>query len=153
MAGKIDENIPLEINTFYIDNTLCGIDIGYIREINKDMKLTRVPGSPSYVMGVLNLRGEIVSIIDLDAKFGLGEAITGNESRNVVVKFKEESIGLRVDCVSDVYDINRREVEPPPANVRGIEGKYFEGVFKTEDKLIAILNINEVLKMEESQSS
>lgn len=135
----------LELATFYVGEALCGIDILNIQEINKQTNVTVVPQSADYVKGVLNLRGKIVSVIDLGEKIGLSPIHVHKDNRNIIVDSDDEHIGLLVDKISDVMIADPSKVEEPPANIGGIQGKYFKGVFKTETSLIGILDIEEVL--------
>jgi purine-binding chemotaxis protein CheW len=141
-------NKSVELATFYVGEALCGMDILNVQEINKHMEITKVPQSPDYVTGILNLRGQIVTIIDIGKKLGLSPTKLSNESRNIIVKSKEEYIGLVVDSIADVVRADSEKVESAPANIGGVQGTYFEGVFKTENSLIGILNVEEVLKEE-----
>lgn len=138
----------MELATFYVGDALCGMDILKIQEINKLMVMTKVPQAPDYVMGILNLRGQIVTIIDLGKKLGLASTELTSKSRNIIVNSKGEYIGLMAARISDVMQSDITKIEAPPANIGGVQGKYFKGVFKTEDKLIGILDVEEVLKEE-----
>ncbi|BCO09004.1 chemotaxis protein CheW [Desulfolithobacter dissulfuricans] len=144
---KTEKNI-LELATFYVGDALCGMDILKVQEINKLMEMTRVPQAPSYVTGILNLRGQIVTIIDLGKKLGLDETSLGDDPRNIIVNAPGEHIGLLVRQISDVVMANPDKIEPAPANMSGIQGNFFTGVYKTDNKLIGILDVEEVLKME-----
>ena len=139
----------MELATFYVGDALCGMDILKVQEINKLMELTKVPQAPEYVMGIMNLRGQIVTIIDLCKKLGLPSADVNDESRNIIVSSKGEHIGLLTERISDVVGIDWEKVEPPPANIGGVQGRFFKGVLKTEDRLIGILDVEEVLKDEQ----
>ncbi len=141
-------NQAVELVTFYVGQALCGMDILRVQEINKLTEITKVPQAPEYVIGILNLRGQIVTVIDLGKKLGLSSIELGDESRNIVVSSHSEYIGLLVDSISDIVKAEREKIEPPPANIGGVQGKFFEGVFKTEENLIGILNVEEVLKVE-----
>jgi len=136
----------LELATFYVGDALCGIDILNIQEINKQTEVTVVPQSAEYVKGVLNLRGKIVSVIDLGQKIGLSPINFHKDNRNIIVNSHDEHIGLLVDRISDVMVADPAGIEKPPANIGGIQGRFFEGVFKTDRSLIGILDIEEVLK-------
>ncbi len=138
----------LELATFYVGESLCGINILNIQEINKNVDITHVPQAPEYVVGVLNLRGRIVTVIDLGEKLELSPININKENRNIIVDSQEEQIGLLVDSISDVLLARSDKIEPAPANLGGVKGKFFKGVFKTEDKLIGVLDIEEVLKEE-----
>jgi len=136
----------IEIATFYVGEALCGIDILSIQEINKQTEVTVVPQSPEYVKGVLNLRGRIVTVIDLGEKIGLSPISMSKDNRNVIVDSHDEHIGLLVEKISDVMTAEETKIEAPPANIGGIQGKYFSGVFKTETSLVGILDIGKALQ-------
>ncbi|MFZ5564499.1 MAG: chemotaxis protein CheW [Thermodesulfobacteriota bacterium] len=135
-----------ELITFYIGNTLCGIDITDIQEINKQTtNLTWVPRAPEYVVGVLNLRGMIVTVVDIGKKLGLNPLEAGKHSRNVIVHYKDELVGILVDQVSEVISSDATDIEPAPANLGGVQGEYFSGVLKTDRHLIGILDVHRAL--------
>ena len=138
----------IELATFYVGRALCGMDILKVQEINKLMEMTKVPQAPDYMVGILNLRGQIVTISDLGQKLGLGSIEVSNESRNIIVNTPGEHVGLLVSRISDVVMADPDKIEPAPANMNGIQGAFFTGVYKTENKLIGILNIKEVLRLE-----
>ncbi len=142
-----DKNV-IELSTFYVDDAICGMDILKVQEINKIMDMTKVPQAPEYVRGILNLRGQIVTIIDLGKKLGLGETDVSLDPRNIIVNTPGEHIGLLVKNISDVATADPDKIEPPPTNMKGIQGKYFTGVYKTKDRLIGILDIDRLLKVD-----
>ena len=150
MTEKIDatksDDRAVDLATFYVGEALCGMDILKIQEINKHMRMTKVPQAPEYITGILNLRGQIISVINLGRKLGLTSTEITDESRNIIVNYEDGFIGLLVDRISDVALADKDEVEPPPANIGGIQGAFFEGVFKTKDKLIGILDVKKVLE-------
>jgi len=156
MASQADNkqagNKTVELATFYVGDALCGMDILKVQEINKLLEMTEVPLAPDYVKGILNLRGQIVTVIDLGNKLSLSETKTSGETRNIIVNSNGEYIGLLVDKIGDVERTDEQDIEPPPANIGGIQGKYFEGVFKKEKSLIGILNVEEVLKEDNTQT-
>lgn len=139
----------IELATFYIGNALCGMDILKIQEINKLMQMTKVPQAPDYVLGILNLRGQIVTIIDLGQKLGLGKTDITQDPRNIIVNSAGGHVGLLVRKISDVVSADMSKKELAPANMRGIQGEYFTGVYKTDTNLIGILNVDKVLSIEE----
>lgn len=148
MKTEAEKNV-VELATFYIGDALCGMDILQIQEINKLMMMTKVPQAPDFVLGILNLRGQIVTVIDLGKKLGMGETDRSLELRNVIVNSTGSSVGLLVKKIGDVVAVNLINKEQPPANMSGIQGKYFTGVYKKDNALIGILDINKVLSMEE----
>ena len=136
----------LEFSTFYVGGALCGINILNIQEINKHFEITKVPQSSDFIEGILNLRGRIVTIIDLGKKLGLVPVTKDKDNRNIIVNSEDEHIGLLIDAISDVVIAKNEDIEPAPSNIGGVKGKIFQGVLKTEKKLIGILDIDEVLK-------
>ena len=134
-----------EIAVFKVKNILCGLEITQVQEINKHINITKVYGAPDYVRGIMNLRGRIVTVIDMRTKFGL-EALDINEDmRIVVVRSGDESIGLLVDSVDDVIEADVDDVEAPPSNVKGVSSEFFEGVLKLENNLLMILDTNKII--------
>lgn len=147
-SSTISNKNIIELATFYVGDALCGMDILKVQEINKLMEMTQVPQAPVYVTGILNLRGQIVTIVDLGKKLGLGQTEHGDDPRNIIVNAPGEHIGLLVRKISDVVMADPDRIESAPANMSGIQGDFFTGVYKTENKLIGILDVEEVLKMD-----
>ena len=142
-----DEKI-VELATFYVGNGLCGMDILKVQEINKLMQMTKVPQAPDYVLGMLNLRGQIITIIDLGKKLGLGDTNITYDPRNIIVNSSGGHVGLLVEKIGDVVAADMAKLERAPANMDGIQGEYFKGVYKTKTDLIGILDVDRVLRME-----
>lgn len=135
---------------FYIGDTLCGVDINLVQEINNDLTITKVPLAPDYVLGIMNLRGRIVTIIDQSRKLGFEPPEIGKESRVIIVASQDEHVGLLVDRLTEVVTADKKIIAEPPANIRGIQGKYFKGVLQTADKeLMAILDVEAVMSDEQ----
>ncbi|MBN2417830.1 MAG: chemotaxis protein CheW [Deltaproteobacteria bacterium] len=145
-------NKTVELATFYVGDSLCGMDILKVQEINKLLEMTEVPLAPDYVRGILNLRGQIVTVIDLGSKLSLSDTETTGDTRNIIVNSNGEYIGLLVDRIGDVERTEEDKIESPPANIGKIQGRFFEGVFKKENSLIGILNVEEILKDDNAQS-
>lgn len=139
----------VELATFYVGDALCGMDILKVQEINKLMQMTKVPQAPEYVLGILNLRGQIVTILDLGCKLGLGDTDISDDPRNIIVNSPGGHVGLLVRKISDVISADMEKQEPAPANMSGIQGEYFTGVYKTNDNLVGILDVEKVLSIED----
>jgi purine-binding chemotaxis protein CheW len=107
--------------------------------------MTSVPQAPEYVMGIINLRGQIVTVIDLGKKLGLSAIELSESSRNIIVNSRNEHVGLMVSRISDVVEADWSKVENPPANIGSVQGIFFTGVYKTEESLIGILDADRVL--------
>lgn len=135
----------LELATFYIGEILIGIDIRNVREINRNVDLTHVPYAPEGVRGVINLRGDVVTVLDLRAMLDLEPQNVSRSSRNIVINSGGEHIGLIVDKVSDVISVDSSELDSPPANLNGVDGRYFSGLVRLEHELLLLLNPTELL--------
>ncbi len=150
MSAKKKEEEIIELSIFEVGNLTCAVSISDIQEINKHIDITPVENAPSYIRGMMNLRGNIITIIDMRAKFDMELKHDCDEHmRILVVKIEEESIGLLVDKILDVVQAEKSAIEPPPSNIQGIAGKYFSSIFKMEGLLAAVLNIEEILKVDE----
>jgi len=138
-------NKTAKLATFYIGKDLWGIDILNVQEINKIFDITPVPQAPDYVKGIINLRGKIVTIIDLGEKLGISPSKQSADCCNIIVNMQDEYIGLLVDSIQDITIIDWNEVEASPPNIESDNERFFKVVFKTEKSLIGILDLEEVL--------
>lgn len=131
--------------TFNVDSLLLGVDIRKVQEINRQLSVTKVPQAPSCVCGVINLRGEVTTVVDLRAILGLDGGQSLQASRNLIVSSDGESIGLLVDSISDIISLRSDEIHHPPSNIRGVRGTFFEGVHTLQSEILVLLNVEEVL--------
>ncbi len=138
----------LGLATFFIGNTCYGIDILAVQEIAKLTAVTPVPLTPGYVKGVLDLRGQIVTIINLAVRVGSGSEPDSDSGHIIMVAHENESVGLKVDRIGDVLSTSWDQVESPPANVNSIHRNYIKGVLKIQDRLVEILDLGAVLALE-----
>jgi len=138
---QVCEWIVLEVG-----NIRCGIPITRIQEINKQLDMTPVHHAPAYVRGVINLRGQIVTVVDLRAKFDLPPLDLDEERCIVVVRWSGESIGLLADRIQDIVVADAADILDPPANIRGVTGAFFSGIYPMEQGLVAFLRLPELLK-------
>jgi len=136
--------------TFRIDDYLLGIDVLTVREINRVLDITPVQHAPEYVRGLANLRGQTITVIDLGTRLGLGPRKIGEESHNIVLKL--DAVGLLVDSVGDVVEIRVHDIEPPPANVGGIQKQFVGAVAQLQEELLAILSAEKILEYRPSQT-
>lgn len=135
----------MQVTTFYVGNALLGVDIGVVQEINRNMMLTRVPDASPSVRGVMNLRGEVVTVLDLRILLGLPQTTGSNASRNLIIKRDGELIGIWVDRVADILSINMQDVSPAPSNLDGIQAKFVKGVYQLPDSLVMLLDHRELI--------
>ena len=137
----------LQIATFHVDNLLLGLQIHQVQEINRHLEVTAVPHSPRVVRGVINLRGEVVTVVDRRQVLGLPTAELTKTSRNVVIHFGGELVGLMVDQIADILTIDANDIDPPPANISGVDGRFFKGVHTTKDEIVVILDVDEAFSV------
>jgi purine-binding chemotaxis protein CheW len=131
--------------TFQLGEELYGVDILRVQEIKGYTTVTKIPNTPSHIKGVLNLRGTIVPIIELRTKFGMPTIEYTMFTVIVVVVVQEKVMGLIVDAVSDVLDIAKSDIQPPPKFGAKIDVSFLNGIGKSGDKLIALLNMDQLL--------
>jgi purine-binding chemotaxis protein CheW len=140
----------LKVIVFTLGKESYGVEVDKVRTIERMINLTRVPKTPPFVKGVINLRGIVVPVIDLRGRFGLEETDFTENTRNIIVSVNDIEVGLIVDSASDVIDIDSDLIEDPPEIVGGIRAKYLRGVAKmTDNRLLVMLNLEEVLNKKE----
>lgn len=132
----------LQLVSFVVGTEEFAIPILSVQEINRMMPITRVPQSPKFIKGVINLRGKIIPVMDLRKRFGMESHETTTDSRIIVVEVASHVIGFTVDRVNEVLRINANIVELPPAMVCGIDSDYVQGVGKLEDRLLILLSLD-----------
>ena len=142
-AALASHTTPIAV--FRVGQYVCGLMISSIQEINKNLLLTPVHEAPDYVRGIINLRGNIVTVIDLRRKLGLESAQLHASTRNVIVKLDREMVGLLVDAVDDIVEVDPADIRPTPAHLSKDLGDAFEGVIQLEDELVAILELTYLL--------
>jgi purine-binding chemotaxis protein CheW len=135
--------------TFALGMEEYGIEILKVREIIGLMDITTVPQTPDYMKGVINLRGKVIPVIDLRLKFSMQEDEHTQETCVIVVEVNNTQIGIIVDSVSEVLDIKSTEIEEAPSFGQGIDTDFIMGMGKTKEKIIILLDIEEVLSSEE----
>lgn len=140
----------LELVGFRLEGEEFGVPIRKVREIIRMQEVTRVPHAPDFVEGVVNLRGQIVPIVDLRRRLGMSPKESDRDTRIVIVEFDGELVGFVVDSVTEVLRVPEDRIEPPPDMVA--EQDYIEGVGKLEDRLLIILDLCKVLSGEEGDA-
>jgi len=134
----------VELATFYVADLLLGIPIRKVEEISRYCSVTPVPGAPESVCGVMSLRGEVVTVLDLRTVLGLGKTEQTRTTRNVIVQAGGERIGLLVDRVADVVRAVTADLLPPPANMSGADSSMFQAVYRLENELLVLVDVTAV---------
>lgn len=155
-AIEADSSIDLsecQYTTFHIGTLLLGVDIRQVQEINCQLNVTVVPQAPLSVRGVINLRGEVTTVMDLRTILGLTPTEVSTSSRNLIVHVGEQTLGLLVDNVSDIVSLKSDHIDPTPANVEGIQSRFFHGVHSLESEILVLLNLEEVVSKPSKEES
>lgn len=139
----------VKVIVFRLKDEEYGVEVNQVKSIEKLEHITRVPRTPKFVKGVINLRGVVTPIIDLRNRFGLEDSGYSEASRIIIVAVGELEVGLIVDAANDVIDIPVNAIEPPPEVVGGVEAAYLRGVAKLDKRLLILLNLDKVLSTEE----
>jgi purine-binding chemotaxis protein CheW len=140
----------MQLVSFRLANELYGIEITKVREIILITEITRIPQTPHYVKGLINLRSTVIPVIDLRALFGLPEGEITDESRIMVLQASGRTIGIVVDAVSEVLRVKQDQIAPPPPTVAKLGREYLTGLVKLDKQLLILLDIDKILSDEES---
>jgi purine-binding chemotaxis protein CheW len=142
--------------SFVLGNEEYGLEILKVQEINGMMGVTRVPRTPAYMRGVINLRGRVIPVVDLRRKFGMPVVEDTEKTCIIVVQVQRQdhvvTMGIIVDEVSEVLNIVQDQIEPQPAFGAGMETDFIIGMGKLESKVVILLDIDKVLKGEEIET-
>ena len=146
-AGEFEE---VQLVTFTLGKEEYGVDINKVREIIRLVEITHVPKAPSFVEGLINLRGTVVPIIDLRKRFDIQAAGDEKETRIMVVDVNGRTLGVIVDAVSEVLRLHGENIEPVPATISaGVDSRFLKGVGKIGENLMLLLDLDRILNSEE----
>lgn len=134
--------------TFTLNNEEYGIEILKVREIIGVMDITTVPQTPEFMKGVINLRGTVIPVVDLRLKFSMPEEEHTQETCVIVVETNSSQVGIMVDSVSEVLNIQNGEIEETPSFGQGIDTDFIMGLGKVKERIIILLNIEQILSSE-----
>lgn len=140
----------LQVVIFKLGNEEYCVPVSQVREIQNYIPPTRIPDTPVFVEGVINLRGQIIPVIDLKKRFNIGIIEKTPDTCFIVVDMKDETLGILVDSVSEVVTLSKEIFEPPPAKVvSSINTSYISGVGKLPNRLLIALDLEKILSSDE----
>ncbi len=145
-VSKSDET---QLVVFVMENEEFACSITEVREVLKMVKVTPLPRSLDYIEGVINMRGDVIPVINLRKRFGLTEEEQNDDSRIIIVEVQEKMVGLIVDAVSEVIRIEKSQIQPAPVQTTGGKTDHITGVGKKDDRMIIILDLDKILTTEE----
>lgn len=150
MAGENKISDDIQVGAFKLLNEEYGVDILNVQEIRVPVEITRVPFAPDYIKGVINLRGSVLPVIDLKTRLGLADAPRTDATRIMIMKVGELSVGMIVDAVTEVMNIDGRRIEPVKSvSDNASSNRFITGIGKVSDRLIIMLNLDELIDLPE----
>ncbi len=140
----------MQLVVFDLDNEEYGVEIGQVREIIKMEEISKIPRAPNYIEGVINLRGQVTTVISLRKKFELEQKEVDQYTRIIVAEIDGLTLGITVDAVNEVLKLPTKNIEPTPAIVANdVDTRYIRGIGKLDDRLLILLDINRIMNEDE----
>ena len=141
------EQQPSAFCTFVVDNMLFGVEVLRVQEVLRFHQMTRVPLAHGVVRGLLNLRGQIVTALDLRERLGLASAPNGQQPMNIVIRAADGAVSLLVDEIGDVLEVEEEQFERTPDTLHGILRELVRGTYKLSDRLLLVLDLDATLNV------
>ncbi len=149
MPDSEKESKEIQLVIFQLGREEFAVEVTQVREIIRMQDITKMPNAPPFVEGIINLRGQIIAVIDLAGRMNMERSETDAETRIIVVEVGDIKVGMIVDSVSEVMRISTDDIEPSPALAADVEAVYIKGVVKLENRLLILLDLARVLGTEE----
>lgn len=149
VVDEADSLDILQLVSFKLDEIEYGIDILSVHEILRIPEITRLPNTPEYIKGVINLRGNVIPVVDIRLRFGMQQVALTELSRIIVVEIGEKLVGLLVDNVHQVIRLSRLRIDEPHDLIEGISTEFISGIGRLQDRLIVILRLDNILFSDE----
>ena len=143
------EDPMLQWVTFKLCDETYGINVMQVKEVLRYSEIAPVPGAPSYVLGIINLRGNVVTVIDTNSRFGLPSSEITDDTRIVIIESEEHVIGILVESVAEVVYLRQSEIEPSPNAGTDESAKFIQGVCNRDGVLLILVDLNKLLSEEE----
>ncbi|MGD8957299.1 MAG: chemotaxis protein CheW [Chromatiaceae bacterium] len=135
--------------TFRLMDETYGIDVMQVQEVLRVTEIAPVPGAAEFVLGIINLRGNVVTVIDTRTRFGLPTTEQDEASRIVIIEAEDQVIGILVDSVAEVVELHESEISPAPQTGNEENSRYIQGVVSREDDLLIVIDLNRFLSEQE----
>ena len=149
IAQNLAEDEVLQWVTFQLENETYGINVMQVQEVLRYTEIAPVPGAPEYVLGIINLRGNVVTVIDTRSRFGLPYGDVSENSRIVIIEAEKQVIGIMVDSVAEVVYLRSSEIDAAPAVGTEESAKFIQGVSNRDGQLLILVDLNKLLSDEE----
>ncbi|ASI24046.1 TPA: chemotaxis protein CheW [Aeromonas salmonicida] len=149
IAQNLAEDEVLQWVTFQLENETYGINVMQVQEVLRYTEIAPVPGAPEYVLGIINLRGNVVTVIDTRSRFGLPSGDVSENSRIVIIEAEKQVIGIMVDSVAEVVYLRSSEIDAAPAVGTEESAKFIQGVSNRDGQLLILVDLNKLLSDED----
>ncbi|MGL5046254.1 MAG: chemotaxis protein CheW [Shewanella sp.] len=143
------DDVVLQWVTFKLDRETYGINVMQVQEVLRYTEIAPVPGAPFYVLGIINLRGNVVTVIDTRSRFGLQSAEVDDSTRIVIIEAEKQVIGILVDSVAEVVYLRRSEIDNAPSVGTEESAKFIQGVSNRDNELLILVDLDKLLSDEE----
>ena len=154
--NNTDELVDSEVQqlvSFMLDEVEYGVDILCVHEILRFPDITRLPNTPDFIKGVINLRGNVIPVVDVRIRFGFPVGEVTDLTRIIVIETNGKQVGLLVDNVHQVVRIPMTSIDPPSDLITGMSEDYISGIGRLKDRLIVILNMSNIIFLEDSDDA
>lgn len=148
-VNSVDNDEMLQWVTFKLENETYGVNVMQVQEVLRYSEIAAVPGAPNYVIGIINLRGNVVTVIDTRVRFGLMPSEVSENSRIVIIEAEKQVIGILVDGVAEVVYLRSSEIDIAPNVGTDESAKFIQGVSNREGELLILVDLNKFLNDEE----
>lgn len=139
----------IQLVTFYLEDESYGINVMQVQEVLRISEIAPVPGAPPYVLGIINLRGNVVTVIDTRSRFGLPQGDIDDSSRIVIIESEDQVVGILVDSVAEVVELRASEIDIAPNVGNEESSKYIQGVATRDNSLLIVVDLNKLLSEDE----
>ncbi|HEB95939.1 MAG TPA: chemotaxis protein CheW [Sedimenticola thiotaurini] len=146
--NEVSSNI-VQLVTFHLDDETYGIDVMQVQEVLRVTEIAPVPGAPPYVLGIFNLRGNVVTVIDTRGRFSLPPAEITDDTRIVIIESEQQVVGILVDGVAEVVELDTGTIDATPNVGNDDSSRYIQGVATLDGKLLIVLDLNKLLTEDE----
>lgn len=138
------------ILSFKLCDSLLGVDVTLVKEINRNIEFTPIPGAKDHIVGFFNMRGQVVTLFDLAKMLNLGEMKQQDKLICIILKYPKDpnQVGFLIDSPGDVFEVDVEESEVAPANLGEIESEYIESVIKLKNDLLMVINSKKIFSIE-----
>ncbi len=148
-AKGVADDPVLQWVTFRLDNESYGINVMQVQEVLRYSEIAPVPGAPTYVLGIINLRGNVVTVIDTRLRFGLSQTETSDQTRIVIIETENQVVGILVDSVAEVVYLRQSEIETTPNVGNDETAKFIQGVCHKNEELLILVDLEKMMSDEE----